>query len=71
MAANTFLEMRFIILLLVKLSTLPMHNTTTAAKKRFFKVTAQTMKADLQKNHLQFLEHFKVNAKDRIYICRL
>lgn len=38
-----------------------------AVQRDFLKFTAQTIKADLKKNHLQVLENFLVNLKDRKY----
>ena len=38
-----------------------------AVQRDFLKYTAQTIKADLTKNHPAVLECFRVNAKDRTY----
>ncbi len=38
-----------------------------AVQRDFLKFTAQRIKADLLKNNLQVLSHFKVDAKDRDY----
>ena len=42
-------------------------NDPEAVQRDFLKYTAQRMKKDLQVNHPDVLEYFKVNAKDREY----
>jgi putative transposase len=42
-------------------------NTREKVQLSFLRFTAQQIKFDLEKNHPKVLEHFKVNAKDRMY----
>ena len=42
-------------------------NKPEAVQRDFLKYTAQRIKRDLQKNHPNVLEHYKVAAKDREY----
>ena len=42
-------------------------NDSEAVQRDFLKYTAQRIQKDLQKNHLEVLAQFKVDAKDREY----